>query len=149
MTEALNHPEQTRNTTMRVIMLTICLLASLSCAAHADDDIAAARTIISSQADAFGRDDDAAAFAFAAPELQEMFQQPATFMAMVKRSYAPVYRHKSFEFGEARAMDGKIMQNVHIRDADGELWEALYTLERQPDGSLRITGCTLLKMAGA
>jgi hypothetical protein len=24
-------------------------------------------------------------------------------------------------------------------------WEALYTLERQPDGSVRITGCSLLK----
>ncbi len=134
---------------MRAIILAIGLLVGLTFASHADDDIAAAQTIITSQTEAFGRDDDAAAFAFAAPELQQMFQQPATFMAMVKRSYAAVYRHKSFEFGEARAVDGKILQNVHIRDADGELWQALYTLERQPDGSLRITGCTLLKMIGA
>jgi len=27
----------------------------------------------------------------------------------------------------------------------GEAWEARYTLERQPDGSLKITGCSLLK----
>jgi hypothetical protein len=64
---------------------------------------------------------------------------------MVQRSYAPVYRHKSFEFGEARTADGRIAQRVHIVDANGEPWEALYTLEQQPDGSLKIVGCVLLK----
>jgi hypothetical protein len=37
--------------------------------------------------------------------------------------------HKSFEFGETRAADGKIAQRVHILDIDGVPWEALYTLE--------------------
>jgi hypothetical protein len=61
----------------------------------------------------------------------------------------PVYRHKSFEFGEARVADGTIAQRVHIIDANGEAWEALYTLEQQPDGSLKITGCSLLKAGQA
>jgi hypothetical protein len=60
-----------------------------------------------------------------------------------------VYRHKSFEFGEARAADGRIAQRVHILDADGEAWEALYTLEQQPDGSLKIIGCVLIKAGQA
>jgi hypothetical protein len=64
---------------------------------------------------------------------------------MVQRSYAPIYRHKSFEFGEGRAADGKIAQQIHIVDADGVPWEALYTLEQQPDGSLKISSCVLLK----
>ena len=115
---------------MRTLLLAIGCLACLMFAARAADDIAAA-------------------FAYAAPALQQMFQAPAIFMAMVRSRYAPVYRHKSFEFGKASAQDGKIAQTVHIRDADGELWEALYTLERQPDGSLKITGCTLLKTIGA
>ena len=68
---------------------------------------------------------------------------------MVQRSYAPVYRHKSFEFGEARVSGGKIAQHVHIIDATGEAWEALYTLEHQPDGSLKIVGCVLLKAGQA
>jgi hypothetical protein len=63
----------------------------------------------------------------------------------VQRAYAPVYRHKSFEFGEARAADGQVAQRVHIIDANGQPWEALYTLERQSDGSFKIIGCTLLK----
>ena len=68
---------------------------------------------------------------------------------MVQNSYAPIYRHKSFEFGEARVEGGNIAQRVHIVDADGDAWVALYTLEKQPDGSLKITGCSLLKAGQA
>jgi hypothetical protein len=68
---------------------------------------------------------------------------------MVQRSYAPVYRHKSFEFGEAGVAAGKIAQRVHIIDANGEAWEALYTLERESDGSIKISGCALLKAGQA
>ena len=70
-------------------------------------------------------------------------------MKMVQQGYAPVYRHKSFEFGEARAADGHIAQRVHIVDDNGEVREALYTLEQQPDGSLKITGCSLLRAGQA
>ncbi len=55
---------------------------------------------------------------------------------------------RSFEFGEARTSDGQILQDVHIIDANGEAWEALYTLEQQPDGSLKIMGCVLKKPPG-
>ncbi|MGY2437830.1 DUF4864 domain-containing protein [Escherichia coli] len=40
-------------------------------------------------------------------------------------------------------------QLVYITDADGVAWEALYTLETQPDGSLKITGCTIRKATTA
>jgi hypothetical protein len=66
-----------------------------------------------------------------------------------QQGYPPVYRHKSFEFGEARTEGGMIAQRVHIIDADGEAWEALYTLEQEPDGSLKITGCSLLRAGQA
>jgi hypothetical protein len=68
---------------------------------------------------------------------------------MVRNAYTPVYRHKSFEFGETKVEGDWIAQHVHITDANGEMWEALYTLEREPDGSLKITGCTLLKAGQA
>jgi hypothetical protein len=38
---------------------------------------------------------------------------------------------------------------THPHDSDGEAWEARYTLERQPDGSLEITGCSLLRAGQA
>jgi Domain of unknown function (DUF4864) len=133
---------------MRAFVLLIACLIGLASPAHAADDVAAAQAIISSQVEALARDDAATAYAYAAPEIREMFPQAETFMSMVRRSYAPVYRHKSFEFGEARSSDGKIAQEVHIIDADGVAWEALYTLEQQPDGSVKITGCVLVKAAG-
>ena len=134
---------------MRAILLLLALLTGLAAPVRAADDVAAAQGVIRSQVEALGREDAAAAFSYAAPALQNVFQQPDIFMAMVRGSYAPVYRHKSFEFGEARTSDGQIAQRVHIIDADGVPWEALYTLEQQPDGSLKISGCTLLKAGQA
>ena len=134
---------------MRALFLLAALLITLAAPAHAGDDVAAAQGVIHSQVEAFSRDDAAAAYSYAAPAIQEIFPQADIFMSMVRNSYAPVYRHKSFYFGEARVSDGTIAQRVHIVDADGVSWEALYTLEVQPDGSVKITGCVLLKAGRA
>ena len=131
-----------------VVLLVICLLG-LALPARAADDVAAAQGIIRSQVEALGRDDAATAYSYAAPAIHDIFPRADIFLFMVQQSYAPVYRHKSFEFGEARVSDGQIAQRVHIVDANGEAWEALYTLEQQPDGSLKITGCSLLKAGQA
>ncbi len=130
---------------MRILILLLAILANLSTAAFAGDDAANAQSVIRAQEQAFGRDDAAAAYSYAAPAIRQIFPAPDVFMDMVQRSYTPVYRHKSFEFGESKAEGGLIAQRVHIIDANGEAWEALYTLETQADGSLKITGCTLLK----
>jgi hypothetical protein len=111
-------------------------------------DVSAAQNVIRLQEQAFARGDAAAAYSHAAPAIQEVFPQDV-FMQMVEQGYAPVYRHQSFEFGEGRVADGHVAQRVHIVDEKGEAWEALYTLEQQPDGSLKITGCSLLKAGQA
>jgi Domain of unknown function (DUF4864) len=129
---------------MRVILLLAALLCLAGPACSADD-IAAAQSVIRAQEQAFSRDDAASAYSYAAPGIRQLFPEASIFMFMVQHSYAPVYRHRSFEFGEARAEGDFIAQRVHIVDESGEGWEALYTLERQADGSLKITGCTLLK----
>jgi hypothetical protein len=134
---------------MRAFALLVACLIALAAPANAADDAAAAQDVIRSQAEAFGRDDAAAAYSYAAPAIKELFPRPETFLSMVQQGYAPVYRHKSFEFGEARVSNGQIAQRVNIIDANGEAWEALYTLEQQVDGSLKITGCSLLKVGQA
>lgn len=134
---------------MRAFLLLAAMLIGLGSPAGAADDVAAAQNVIRSQVEAFGRDDAAAAYAHAAPAIQEMFPHADMFMAMVRGSYAPVYRHRSFEFGEARVEGGRIAQRVRIVDAEGVPWDALYTLEQQADGSVRISGCTLLKAGQA
>jgi hypothetical protein len=134
---------------MRAVVLLLALLLSLSAPARAADDVATAQAVIRSQVEALGRDDAATAYSYAAPAIHDMFPQAELFLSMVQHSYAPVYRHKSFEFGEARVSDGTIAQRVHIIDADGVPWEALYTLELEPDGSVKISGCMLLKAGQA
>jgi hypothetical protein len=134
---------------MRALVLLVACLIGLASPARAADDVAVAQDVIRSQAEAFGRDDAAAAYSYAAPAIKGIFPQAEIFMSMVQQGYAPVYRHKSFEFGEAHVADGTIAQRVHIIDANGEAWEALYTLELEPDGSLKITGCSLLKAGQA
>ena len=134
---------------MRAIVLLSAVLLSLTLSASAADDVAAAQNVIRSQEQAFSRDDAAAAWSHASPALQEVFQRPEIFMMMVQQAYPPVYRHKSFEFGEAKATDGHIAQRVNIVDENGDAWVALYTLEQQSDGSLKITGCSLLKAGQA
>jgi hypothetical protein len=134
---------------MRALVLLIACLIGLSAPACAADDVATAQSVIRAQEQAFSRDDPAAAYSYAAPAIQGIFPDAETFTAVVRKSYAPVYRHKSFEFGGARVADGKIAQRVHIVDGDGVPWEALYTLEQQPDGSVKISGCVLLKAGQA
>ena len=133
---------------MRTVVLLAALLISFALPAGATD-VAAAQKVIRAQEQAFARNDAAAAYSYAAPAIQEIFPDAEIFMQMVQQSYAPVYRHQSFEFGEAKVSDGYVAQRVQIVDENGEAWEALYTLEEQPDGSLRITGCSLLKAGQA
>ena len=134
---------------MRAFVLLTALLIGLAQPACAGDDASAAQNIIRAQEQALVHDDATAAYSYAAPQIHGLFPQADIFMSMVQQSYSPVYRHRSFEFGEAQAAGGRIAQRVHIIDANGEAWEALYTLERQPDGSLKITGCSLLKAGQA
>ena len=65
----------------------------------------AIREVILQQIDAFGRGDDAAAFALAAPAIQSQFVGPEVFIAMVKAHYRPVYTAHKLTFPEtARAV---------------------------------------------
>jgi hypothetical protein len=135
---------------MRAIVLLLALLFGFAISAPARaDDVATAQGVIRAQEQAFGRGDAAAAYSHAAPEIRQMFPQADIFLQMVQQAYPPVYRHRSFEFGEARSDGGRIAQRVHIVDDNGEAWEAMYTLEQQSDGSLKITGCSLLKAGQA
>lgn len=131
---------------MRIAALLVAISVIFSSVAAYAGDVTAAQGVIRAQEQAFARDDAAAAYAHAAPAIREIFPAPDIFMSMVQNGYAPVYRHKSFEFGDSNSEGSSISQSVHIVDANGEAWEALYTLELQSDGSYKITGCSLLKV---
>ncbi|MGX4773706.1 DUF4864 domain-containing protein [Bradyrhizobium guangdongense] len=134
---------------MRIAALVATIAIAFSPLAARADDVSAAQGVIRAQEQAFVHDDAATAYSYAAPAIKQIFPAPEIFMAMVQNGYAPVYRHKSFEFGDGKSEGSSVVQRVHIIDADGEAWEALYTLEQQADGSYEITGCSLLKAGQA
>ena len=134
---------------MRIAALVVVLAILFSPLAARADDVSAAQGVIRAQEQAFVHDDAATAYSYAAPAIKQIFPAPDIFMSMVQNGYAPVYRHKSFEFGDSRTQGSSVAQQVHIIDANGEAWEALYTLEQQADGSYKITGCSLLKAGQA
>ncbi|MGY3347367.1 MULTISPECIES: DUF4864 domain-containing protein [unclassified Bradyrhizobium] len=134
---------------MRIAAVVVALAVAFSPLTARADDVTTAQGVIRAQEQAFVHDDATAAYSYAAPAIKQLFPAPDIFMSMVQNGYAPVYRHKSFEFGDSRTEGSAIAQRVHIIDANGEAWEALYTLEQQPDGSYKITGCSLLKAGQA
>ena len=108
-------------------------------------DQSAFKTLVQDQLQAFRQDDAGAAYSRAAPGIQRMFPSPDRFMSMVRQAYPPVYRSGSVAFGEMA--DGPVgpMAKVYLTAADGSNWIALYTFEKQPDGSWKISGCQLVK----
>lgn len=153
----LNHPpeagvtlKQIQEVPLRLILRLLAMIVLLNLPAQAEDlsqqDAAAFQSIISDQIAAFQADDGAKAYGFASPGIQAMFPNPYLFMDMVKRGYQPVYRPKSFTFGEAGiALSGGPFQKVTIVGPDGLTYEALYSMERQPDGSWKISGCAIVR----
>ena len=103
------------------------------------------RGVIERQLAAFQRDDARGAFAFASPGIRRRFDTPETFMDMVRRHYAPLYRPRGVAFGALRDGPRGLLQEVRLTGPDGRVVTALYIMERQPDGSWKIDGVYLLE----
>jgi hypothetical protein len=69
---------------MRARLMSAACLIGFALPACASDDVAAAQSVIRSQAEAFGHDDAAAAYSYAAPAIRGMFPQ-----AMAGKSLTP------------------------------------------------------------
>jgi len=120
-------------------LITICgVTASL-----ADTPGDAFRQVIEGQIEALSRDDGVTAFGFASPDIQKTFRTPEQFMRMVRSSFKPVYRPRSYSFEAPILVEGHHTQPVRFIGPDGRGVVALYKMERQDDGSWRIGGVTL------
>ena len=121
-------------------------LILLTGAASAEDLTAASsRAIVERQFDAFQRDDGQAAYALAAPTIKDMFSDADHFMAMVRDHYAPVYRHRSADFGAFKQSGDEASLEATLVDNDNVVWSALYSFRRAPNGDWLISGCVLAK----
>jgi len=131
---------------MRRLVLALALIPVLFTASvfAGDAEVRAAQTTIVSQLKAFSADDGNTAYSYAAPNVKQIFPTLDAFMSMVTNGYAPVRKPQSYAFGKAQEMSATtIAQQVFIVGPDGKDYEALYTLELQPDGMYRITGVSL------
>ncbi len=114
--------------------------------AHAEDLTAASsRAIVERQFEAFAHDDAQAAYALAAPTIKDMFSDADHFIAMVRDHYAPVYRHRSADFGSFKESGDEASLEATLVDNDNVVWTALYSFRRGPNGDWLISGCVLAK----
>jgi hypothetical protein len=127
----------------------IAILQWVAIASAEDLTAARSRAIIERQFDAFERDDGEAAYALAAPTIKQIFGDPDHFMAMVRDHYAPVYRHRSVEFGAFAEAGDKASLEATLVDNDNVVWTALYSLSQDANGDWLISGCVLVKSDGS
>jgi uncharacterized protein DUF4864 len=137
----------------RLSLLGMALVLSLAApvAAQAqvsEADQAAIRQVIEAQLAAFQRDDGPGAYAFAAPTIQQKFINADIFMEMVRTGYPAVYRPREVEFRDLAQENGRLLQHVFLVGPDGRPVMATYEMQRQPDGSWRISGCWLAQLPG-
>jgi len=134
----------------RTALVATALWIASAAVAHAtlpaigDAERDAIRRVIDAQMAAFQRNDGPAAFAQAAPSIRDLFGTPESFMHMVAQSYAPIYRPRSWAFGELEIVAGEYTQHVTVIGENGTAANAFYLMARQDDGSWKILGCILV-----
>ena len=106
-------------------------------------DQAAIRQVIAGQLAAFQHDDGAKAFGYATPFIQQKFGDAATFMNMVKSGYPAVYRPKSVTFNKLVDTENGPDEVLTVIGPDGAAYTAHYLMQKQPDGTWEVNGCTL------
>jgi hypothetical protein len=131
---------------MKMVRAGSVAITLLTGVASAEDLTAASsRAVVERQFDAFQRDDGQAAYALAAPTIKDMFSDADHFMAMVRDHYAPVYRHRSADFGAFKESGDEASLEATLVDNDNVVWTALYSFRRVSNGDWLISGCILAK----
>ena len=126
-----------------LLLVTVLCGPAFAADPPSDGDHAQIRDVIARQLEAFRRDDGETAFSFAAPGIRNVFGTVDNFMSMVRNGYQPVHRWRSYAFREIRLVEDWVIQKVHIEAQDGSSVTAFYVMEKQPDGTWRIAGCSL------
>jgi len=129
-----------------LLLLTLAVKAQQMTTNNVDRD--AIRAVIQRQLQAFQKDDAEEAFTFASPEIRAKFGTAKNFFQAVKTSYAAVYRPRSVMFEKLVMVQGIPTQEVVLLAPDGDLVKALYLMEKQPDGTWKISGCFIVPMQG-
>ncbi len=78
--------------------------------------------------------------------MRAQFKTAANFFRMVEKDYPAVIAPLSYSFGSPRSGTKGTVQPVDLLSRAGQLYRALYLMQRQPDGSWRIGGVALRRV---
>ena len=67
---------------------------------------------------------------------------------MVRSQYAVMIAPASIVFLKLEHENGATLQPVQLSDDRGQLWLAVYSMQRDAQGSWRINGCVLQRLQG-
>jgi hypothetical protein len=115
--------------------------------AHAEDPVAEAQAVISSQIDALIADDAAKAYSYASPDIRSLYPDEDTFITMVQKNYEPVYHAGNYAFGRSKLIGGGelVFQEVMISAKEGRDWTAIYEMRLMDDGSYKVNGVRIIR----
>ena len=132
-----------------LVALVLALLATLAVAqggtgpTHPAADWDRIRGVVTAQREALVAGDGERAFAFATPALRRQYGSAEAFMRMVRSGYQALVDARYVELLEGAVIEGSTLQPLRLVMPDGAVLVALYTMERQRDGSWRIAGCVI------
>jgi hypothetical protein len=132
--------------TRAIIAFWIAVAATLALAqgsTHPAADWDRIRGVVTAQREALVADDGERAFAFATPALRRQYGGAEAFMRMVRSGYRVLVDARYVELLEGTVIEGSTIQPLRLVMPDGVVLVALYTMERQRDGSWRIAGCVI------
>lgn len=109
----------------------------------ADAEWQAIKGTISDQLAALKAGNAGKAFAHASPSIRQQFGTAADFLAMVRTGYGALIAARYTEFLEGAVIEGNVIQPLRLVAPDNSVRVALYTMQKQPDGRWKISGCVL------
>jgi len=109
----------------------------------ADAEWRAIKGTISEQLAALKAGDAGKAFVHASPSIRQQFGTAPNFLTMVRTAYGALIEARYTEFLEGALIEGQVIQPLRLVAPDNSVQVALYTMQKQPDGRWKISGCVL------
>jgi hypothetical protein len=106
-------------------------------------DWTAIKQAIAEQRSALKAGDAVKAFGYASPGIRNQFGDAATFIGMVRAAYSALLTARYAEFLDGAVIEGTVIQPLRLIDNDNTVRVALYIMERQDNGTWRISGCRI------
>ena len=127
-----------------ILILTMMLVPFMVSAQEDPGPESAIQEVIGNQFAAFSTGNVVIAWGYASPVIQDLFQTPEYFGAMVERGFPMVWRPGEVTFQGIGQRNGRPVQRVQVIDAEGRLHLLDYEMV-QVDGNWRINAVEIVR----